>query len=718
MTLDQYSICPCGSGKKVKFCKCAEHLSEMAKIDRMVDGDQSVAALDKINQLLKAFPNEAWLYAYKCEIQLKLRELEGLEETSAKFIRLQPDNPLAKLFRSMVALLRGNVEESATLLVQSIADSGEVLHPLYLTVHLNLIQAMSRLSLSMPALMHTDILAGCTADNPDLAVRMHENILTQEDVSVLVREMPPSITEPQDAPWLERFREAYGLISSFQIQAAKTKLESIQREYGAEPEILLALLHCRLLLADRDGAARLAGKLAACSKLRQESRVYFQALEYEIDPAGSGCMIEDAVTAYELASDSDLDTKMLGSSMLSAIQDDAMRQMVMQAAKEEIAPKLICNYSIPILESTQFADLDLRLASGWVALFGRQTDRPPKLVFLESSDGIRQQATQRVLSELGVDSNSRQVLTTVRSPLFLQYDPPIVSKKQAVPEQQQAMIQAFRGFKEDNFLDTPLAILGGRSPRQCKDDPALAIQLQALVLYWQSQGSAGFSRTHFESLLTKLGQPVLRMDSREDLFDLVGGASYFWTDLDTIDAKSLVQMMQSAMIRRVHGVFPELIARAKTMEWPDDLKPVAEMLRLNLEITTNRNPDEVLPMLDQLIAICKSSDEPAGNHILEKVRLLEAMGRTQEAQSTFRQALQDHPRDPYLLQYIAMIQQYMQSQAAAQGPSLDNAIAMHGRAQQTSPASGGLWTPGTPKAPAATEPPREEKGSGLWLPGQ
>lgn len=246
----------------------------------------------------------------------------------------------------------------------------------------------------------------------------------------------------------------------------------------------------------------------------------------------------------------------------------------------------------------------------------------------------------------------------------------------------------------------------------------MAIPLQALVLYWQSQGSAGFSRTDFDNLRTKLGQPVLRMDSREDLFDLVGGASYFWTDLETIDAKSLVQMMQSAMIRRVHGVFPELIARAKTMEWPDDLKPVAEMLRLNLEITINQNPDEVLPMLDQLIAICKTSGEPAGNHILEKVRLLEALGRSQEAQSTFRQALQDHPRDPYLLQYIAMIQQYMQSQATAQGPSLDNAIAMHGRAQQTPAASGGLWTPGSPKPPASPEPPREDKGSGLWLPGQ
>ena len=96
MALDQYSFCPCGSGKKIKFCKCADNLQEMTKVERMMDGEQNVAALDRINQLLKTFPNDAWLHAMKCDLLLRLREIETLEEASAKFIRLQPENPLAQ----------------------------------------------------------------------------------------------------------------------------------------------------------------------------------------------------------------------------------------------------------------------------------------------------------------------------------------------------------------------------------------------------------------------------------------------------------------------------------------------------------------------------------------------------------------------------------------------------------------------------------------------
>ncbi len=115
MALDQYSFCPCGSGKKIKFCKCFENLQEMVKVDRMIEGDQSIAALDRINLLMKTFPSDAWLHALKCALLLKLREIESLEEASAKFIRLRPDNPLALLYRALLAIIRGNSEECATL---------------------------------------------------------------------------------------------------------------------------------------------------------------------------------------------------------------------------------------------------------------------------------------------------------------------------------------------------------------------------------------------------------------------------------------------------------------------------------------------------------------------------------------------------------------------------------------------------------------------------
>ena len=42
MALDAYSLCPGGTGKKIKFC-CPDLLSELEKIDRMIEGEQFIA---------------------------------------------------------------------------------------------------------------------------------------------------------------------------------------------------------------------------------------------------------------------------------------------------------------------------------------------------------------------------------------------------------------------------------------------------------------------------------------------------------------------------------------------------------------------------------------------------------------------------------------------------------------------------------------------------
>jgi hypothetical protein len=105
--------------------------------------EQNIAALDRINANLKTTPSEPWLLAMKCELLLQLRELESLEEASAKFIRLQPDNPLAKLYRPARG---GNPRQHrgrATLLLQAISESQEQLPPMTATVAVNLIEMMA-----------------------------------------------------------------------------------------------------------------------------------------------------------------------------------------------------------------------------------------------------------------------------------------------------------------------------------------------------------------------------------------------------------------------------------------------------------------------------------------------------------------------------------------------------------------------------------------------
>ena len=51
MIVDAYKECPCGSGKKVKFCCSADIVNELDKVVRAMLGDQRRSALDQVERL-------------------------------------------------------------------------------------------------------------------------------------------------------------------------------------------------------------------------------------------------------------------------------------------------------------------------------------------------------------------------------------------------------------------------------------------------------------------------------------------------------------------------------------------------------------------------------------------------------------------------------------------------------------------------------------------
>ena len=94
MSVDKYAVCPCGTGKKIKFC-CNDSVSELDAVLSMVDGGQVVPALDQLSSILQEHPNAAWALAIRGRLLLDLREYDSLSENADRFIRLQPSNPLA-----------------------------------------------------------------------------------------------------------------------------------------------------------------------------------------------------------------------------------------------------------------------------------------------------------------------------------------------------------------------------------------------------------------------------------------------------------------------------------------------------------------------------------------------------------------------------------------------------------------------------------------------
>ena len=51
MPIDPYASCPGGTGKKIKFC-CSDLLTELDKVQRMLEGEQRAGCFEKLGGTL------------------------------------------------------------------------------------------------------------------------------------------------------------------------------------------------------------------------------------------------------------------------------------------------------------------------------------------------------------------------------------------------------------------------------------------------------------------------------------------------------------------------------------------------------------------------------------------------------------------------------------------------------------------------------------------
>jgi len=94
MPLDAYDPCPCGSGKKLKFC-CHELLDGMRKVLRFQENQQTRMALQSLEALENDHPGNSWIITTRAVILL--REGRGGESTQGleQLLKEQPDHLFA-----------------------------------------------------------------------------------------------------------------------------------------------------------------------------------------------------------------------------------------------------------------------------------------------------------------------------------------------------------------------------------------------------------------------------------------------------------------------------------------------------------------------------------------------------------------------------------------------------------------------------------------------
>src|SRR5690606_39194564 len=101
--MDSYAPCPCGSGKKVKFC-CGPILPELEKIERLQDNNQLRMALQQIEKLLKDHPDNGWLVTRRAMILHSEERFAEARDGLLGFLRKSPDHPLANVLLAVVVV--------------------------------------------------------------------------------------------------------------------------------------------------------------------------------------------------------------------------------------------------------------------------------------------------------------------------------------------------------------------------------------------------------------------------------------------------------------------------------------------------------------------------------------------------------------------------------------------------------------------------------------
>jgi hypothetical protein len=507
MAVDTYSLCPGGTGKKLKFC-CSDLVGELEKIDRMLEGEQHLAALGHIDRLLGQGQNRACLMAIKAMLLRATGQLEPAETHVAAFLKAFPENPVAWAESAILTAMTDAGQAAMPKLQRAIALGSRTMEPrVYMAAG---VVADALLEdgdwLAARALWRFQTMAAPEDSHP---VERLMRVNRSKDIPLLLKGEPPLVPCPAGAAWKPRFDEAMDLLPLGRWQEAADKLDALTQQVSDAPAVWQDLAILRGWLADDDAAGRAWRKFAAlCILLEDAVEALATALMLSPDPLGDAT--DWLRLDWPVRDAQQLQEALLSEPRITQVPFDAAAM----TSEESPPPRLVCILlDRPMPETSDGLSLAaMPQILGQAMLFGRQTDREARL----EVEGIARcdlDAVKGLLGGLGGEalgpapepqvsgrvSASRQLLTR-------RWNTP----RGTTREQLEAITaEHVRQALLERWPETPLGLLGGRTPRQAAAEPAQRIPLlaaTAILEHWSWQTPPRFD---FNELRTRLGLPTL-----------------------------------------------------------------------------------------------------------------------------------------------------------------------------------------------------------------
>ena len=718
MSVDKYSVCPCGTGKKIKFC-CKESVSELDAVMSMVEGGQVVPALDQLSSILEEHPNAAWALAIRGRLLLDLREYELLSENAERFIRLQPSNPLALTQRAAAKLFHGEVEDATASMLEALTESGSEVDSFVLDVSSVLAYSLAQRGIFLTARVYATLSIMATGyEGGQAAVSVLGQMNSAPTINQLMKTVPQAITRPTDAQWGERYDEAANLLRNNKIDLAESKFESLRRTVPNEPAILSGLLTCAIWRGNTDAQSELLLKLSECESLDFETRVRNRAMSALVNPTSAEISIPIMKMYAEVDNPDQIEMSLLASSRFVALPPDLLAGM--RTTEDEVPPKA----AFQMLDRDKPEKLDVLPpidevpeALALVFVYGKQTDREARLELLDIRKPLLDEVKECVQDAVG-DLELNEIKGDLL-PMLVACQPAVAmvrfQAKPAEAEKLQSELMAARMPHAITAMETPM-LDGGSLASTCEDDSKLfertvmmrlVEQYDALVAKGQGIIDEAYRLAKIEPL------PMLKPQSGD--VENLANEDLNRVDCSDLDADALIYLLQRAQQVSATPAVRRVAKQLIGTDLSEEQKP-ARMLAYMTLINAAEGNEQALELMDEAKAFAQANEIPIANLLLSEVGLRLSAGDGPGFQNAVETLSRQYGNDP---EVMAKLQQTLMAYGLI-GPdgAPRQAPGAPPPASQQGGGGGGLWTPES-GAPAPGGGGSGDGGGGgkLWVPG-
>lgn len=712
MALDPYQPCPCGSGKKIKFC-CSDLIGEMEKVYRMLEGDQPRAALRHIEQTLAKYPGRASLLDLQASLQHSLNMLDEAKATVTELVRCDPKSPIAHAQYALVASVNGDPAEAIEALQTALELTEDTIAQRVFeaigAVGMACLQANNVVAAQAHLWLHQRI---APPDDRQAIAALYQ-LNSQTDMPLLLRDQLLLKVLPDSHPVGKEMAEIALLAMQGKWRQAATKCDELLPDHLDEP----LFFYNRALLSGFLGDEK--NLIAGLRLYARQSIPYIDAVEAEaiaqyLDDEARELPVQLVKLEYPVTgADGELLERLLGSEYLERYELAPEDVAVFEGPRPRGS---FCLYDRPIpqsLPTEEWTREKFPRELGLLLYFGRQTDRPERIELSLNPSNLDKgcETLQKVAGDLLGEETARTELDSQLpggSIVVPDWWVPVGSTKD---QRRQWFAEERREALLERWPDRSLRALQGKTPREAATIEELQLPLAAYV-YLLEETQRDEPTEMFRELRQNLGLSELEPTNLDGTAQSgISLARAQRADLAQIEDRSLQSLYSRAILafapRVLYALAKEALTRESTVESMGKGGLYRSMFRCAPSIPA------AMEVLDQAREWEKTQGTSDSQWDLLELQLHIVEGNTAEADRVMRHVQSEHLEEPEVaLQVFELLQSLGVLDGSPHGHAAhDHQAHAHGAhpAPAAQVAEGGIWTPGSETAAA-------KGGSKIWTP--